>query len=288
MLEEVRRNYIATADAVKPNWRTTNVNTLCDLYIDNENDEVLKSGYFAGIVLKKWGYIGKHYINSKASGFTIEDCYGMVTDAIMIILKARKWRDPSNKLYGDKNAPDKCLNRCIFSMRQRDYYLANRQKRKVNYGGNKVSLTQLQEQVGDHSAVLATDSDRKDSVQTLDYKNVISNLLSNNRGLEGIIVENILRDECFVTKYKIITDEEGHEHKRAYEEFKLCKLVDNISKYNNDSINHIYKTYGVSVDKGAEVSDIINSVNKAKLSRIIKATMTKMSKDRALKESLCC
>lgn len=288
MLEEIRRNYIKAASVVKPDWRNTDVNTLCNLYIDNENDESLRSGYFAGIALKKWGYIGRYYLESKNSGFSINDCYDMVMEALLYILKARKWRDPSNKLYGDKCAPDKCLNRAIFSARKRYYYLSNRQKRKVNFGNNATSLSEIQEKVGDHSEVLAVTSDRVDSVAELDCRNIVTHLLNNSRGLEGLIVDSILHNECFVTKYHVVTDAEGNAHKRSYEEFKLCKLVDNISKYDADAIKHVYTMYGVSADKGAEVSDIINNVDKNKLSRIIKAAMAKMGKDSALKESLCC
>ena len=155
MLEDIKKSYVKTANSSVPNWKELDVNTLCNLYIENEKDEVKKNGYFSAIVLKKWGYIGKHYINSKSSGFSIEQCYDMVLDAVMYILKMRKWLDPNNKLYGDKNAPDKCLNRCIFSARQRDYYLSNRDKRKYNYGN--VSLEYIVDNVGDHTDVLGDD-----------------------------------------------------------------------------------------------------------------------------------
>lgn len=287
MLEEVKRSYIKAAALVKPDWKTTDVNTLCNLYIDHEDDEVLRDGYFAGVVLKKWGYIGKHYINSKASGFTIEDCYIMVTDAVMYILKSRKWRDPSNKLYGDKNAPDKCLNRCIFSARQRDYYLANRQKRKADFGGNKVSLSYIEDQVGDHSEVFMTDDDQMCTIYSSDVKNIISLLLNNNRGLEGIILDNILHDDCFVTKSETLVDVDGNKFKKSHEVFKLCKLVDNLSRYDDNSIKKLCNSYGVSSDKGNQVLDIIKQVDKNKLSRIVKATIEKMSNDKTLKEALC-
>ena len=66
MLEDIKKSYVKTANSSVPNWKELDVNTLCNLYIENEKDEGKKNGYFSAIVLKKWGYIGKNYINSKS------------------------------------------------------------------------------------------------------------------------------------------------------------------------------------------------------------------------------
>lgn len=288
MLEEVRKSYLTAASIISQDWQTTDVNTLCNLYIENEEDESLRSGYFAAIVLKKWGCIGRYYLSSKSSGFTIDDCYHMVIEAILYILKARKWKDPSNKLYGDKTAPDKCLNRCIFSARRRDYYLANRQKRKLNFGGNSTSLDSVQEAVGDHSMVFSNSRDTLYTPQDVNQKIVINSLFRNNRGLEGVIIDNIIHADCFVTRVETTIDKEGNPYKKSYDVFKLYKLVNNISKYDESKIKNICASYGVSEDAGNEVLKMLKSCDKNKLSRIIKTTIDNMGKDKALKEALCC
>lgn len=290
MLEDVRQSYIEVA---APEWKTTDVNTLCNLYIQNEKDQVLKDSYFAAIVLKKWGYIGKHYTNSKTSGFSIEQCYDMVIDAILYILKSRKWLDPENKLYNDPNGPDKCLNRCIFSARQRDYYLANRDKRRLNFG--KTSLDSIMESVGDHTEILNADNqelvDDPNSNQRFNVKEIISNLFMKHRFIDGVILDNILNDDCFMTRigYKEFQyeDEEKQEVKTYSMEFKLGKLVNNLYNYDIETLRTISNIYSVKEEDLVDLLPILNK-DKGKLSRIVKASLSNLSKDKELRENLCC
>ena len=292
MLEDVKKSYEKRANSVVPNWRELDVNTLCNLYIENENDEIKKNGYFSAVVLKKWGYIGKHYINSKASGFSIEQCYDMVLDAVMYILKMRKWLDPNNKLYGDKNAPDKCLNRCIFSARQRDYYLSNRDKRKYNYGG--VSLESITDNVGDHTEVLCDemlDQDNQDYMFiNVTLKNLINRMVSKNKILEALILDNIANDDCYTTKTEtteIVTEDDVEKVKKSHNVFKLGKLVDNLYNYDIKTIKRICNMYCLEEEKLLDFLPVLNK-DKGKLSRVVKSVMNNLRDDRELRETLCC
>lgn len=292
MLEDVKRSYERRANSVVPNWRELDVNTLCNLYIENENDEVKKNGYFSAVVLKKWGYIGKHYINSKASGFSIEQCYDMVLDAIMYILKMRKWLDPNNKLYGDKNAPDKCLNRCIFSARQRDYYLSNRDKRKYNYGG--ISLEAITDNVGDHTEVLCDDvldQDNQDYMfVNVTLKNIINHMVSKNKILEALVLDNIANDDCYTTKTEtteVVTKDNVEKVKRSHNVFKLCKLVDNLYNYDIKTIKRICNMYCLEEEKLIDFLPVLNN-DKGRLSRVVKSVMNNLRNDKELIETLCC
>ena len=292
MLEDVKRSYERRANSVVPNWRELDVNTLCNLYIENENNEVKKNGYFSAIVLKKWGYIGKHYINSKASGFSIEQCYDMVLDAIMYILKMRKWLDPNNKLYGDKNAPDKCLNRCIFSARQRDYYLSNRDKRRYNYGG--ISLEAITDNVGDHTEVLCDevlDQDNQDYMfVNVTLKNIINHMVSKNKILEALVLDNIANDDCYTTKTEtteIVTKDTTEKVKRSHDVFKLCKLVDNLYNYDVKTIKRICNMYCLEEEKLIDFLPVLNN-DKGRLSRVVKSVMNNLRNDKELIETLCC
>ena len=292
MLEDVKRSYERRANSVVPNWRELDVNTLCNLYIENENNEVKKNGYFSAIVLKKWGYIGKHYINSKASGFSIEQCYDMVLDAIMYILKMRKWLDPNNKLYGDKNAPDKCLNRCIFSARQRDYYLSNRDKRRYNYGG--ISLEAITDNVGDHTEVLCDevlDQDNQDYMfVNVTLKNIINHMVSKNKILEALVLDNIANDDCYTTKTEtteVVTKDTTEKVKRSHDVFKLCKLVDNLYNYDIKTIKRICNMYCLEEEKLIDFLPVLNN-DKGRLSRVVKSVMNNLRNDKELIETLCC
>ena len=278
MLEEIRKNYIKEALSVEKNWQQMDVNTLCNLYIKNEHDEGKRSGYFACILLKKWGYIGRHYIESKNSGFSIDDCYEMVVDAILYILKARSWLDPTKSIYQDPQGPDKCLNMGIWSTRRRYYYLANMDKRRCNFGS--WSLDTLKDNVGDHSEILANDfgTDDNDNQSDVNLKYCIAHLFEHNKIIEGLIIDNICNDDCFCLK----TDDNG----KTINVFKLTKLVNNLCNYDSKMLKKIATKYSVSKNVLTDFEPILKS-SKTKLSQIVTKTIEKMNKDKELREALC-
>ena len=51
MLEDVRRSYVQMASVVVPNWRKLDVNTLCNLYLEHEENPFERSGYFSAVLL---------------------------------------------------------------------------------------------------------------------------------------------------------------------------------------------------------------------------------------------
>lgn len=278
MLEDVKQSYITRADNIVPGWNDLDVNILSNLYVENENDDTLREGYFSAIILKKWGYIGKYYNMSRASGFSIEDCYDMVCDALLYILNKHKWTDPNSKLYKDKYAPDKCINRAIMSTRQRYYYLSNRDKRKGNFG--KVSLDHVNELVGDHSEIF---NDYKDTISENDnvtssilVKDLVSKLFENNKLIEALVVDNIVNDDCFT-----------YSKKSEATAFKLSKLVNNLAAYDIKTLRTICDNYCVDSNVVSDLSTILNS-DKHKLSKIVSAALKNLYNNRELKNNLCC
>lgn len=292
MLEDVRRSYVQMASVVVPNWRKLDVNTLCNLYLEHEENPFERSGYFSAVLLKKWGYIGRHYVNSKASGFTIEQCYDMVCDAVLYVLNHHKWTDPENKLYGDKSAPDKCLNRCIYSVRQREYYLSNLDNRRTNFGG--VSLDFIIEETGDHNEVLSDvpeDFSSDDSFSSnLVVKEIITKMFNTDKIIEALILDNIVNDDCFMERKNVNTyeTEEGVKKYNTYSsDFKLGKLVNNLNGYDINTLRKICFHYSINQEKVVDFLPILTN-DKNKLSRIVKAALVNLGKNKYLKESLCC
>lgn len=97
-------------------WEKINKNTLCNLYIENENDPKLRDSYISAIILRYWNSIGKCYY--KSSGyFTSDECYNQLITAILHALKNRPWLNPASNVFNDENGPDKVINRCIESTR---------------------------------------------------------------------------------------------------------------------------------------------------------------------------
>ena len=288
MLEEIKKSYIKAASIIK-DWQTISVNTLANNYIDNESDEDLKAGYFSAILLRKWAYIGKHYATSKASGFTIEDCYDMVIHGIQYALQNRKWRDPKNKLYTDKCGPDKVLNRCIASARDIQYYNANTHKRKANFG--KTSLDMIEENVKDCNEVILDESADLDEYS--DYISIdllIDKLIDNNKILEAIIVKNIVAGDCFVSKVTTttkISDDNEYTTKSYTQNFKLAKLINNLYSYSEDDLRDICSFYCISKEKEESLINLFKNTKKTKFDKVIKSTLASMSEDNVIRDYLC-
>lgn len=289
MLEDIKRSYVMQADAVVPNWKKTNVNALCNLYVENEGDQIKRAGYFAAILLKKWGYIGRHFLNSKASGFTIEDCYDMILDAVLYTLDRRMWLNPESPIYKDPNGPDKILNRVIYSRRQLYYYNANCLKRCSNYG--KSSLDQIQETVGDHCEVFS-DETEADAPYDLDTRLLIKSFFDKGKSLEAVLLDNIMVDDCFSSHdYEVsYTTCEGEEKTTKREEhfFKLSKLLNNVTSFDSDYLHRVSAMYDVEEAEIQPALDIINNTDKNKLTRIIRSTLNMLSRDKKIKGFLCC
>lgn len=263
MLEQEYKTLYNSASTIQ-NWQTMNKNDLINAYIDHENDEILRSAYFSAIMCRYWGNIGKYYMSSKASGFTIDDCYSWLVEAIMIGLKYRKWRDPSNPLSKDKNAPDKVINRCIFSRRRYYYYVANLKKNRGEY--NKVSLdddkinTDLNKYLIDYTY---TYNNIKDS-----FYDVVQEFFRGKEYTKGLILYTLITniDEC-VNNNKI----------NVNNVIKVIKSTDYacLSKELNLNKNDLFTT------------NEIKNLEQSKLSKIIRKVLISFSKDERLKEKLC-
>lgn len=288
MLEEIKKNYIRTASCIK-NWEDISVNVLANAYIDNENDEKLRSAYFSAILLKKWKYIGKHYATSKASGFSIEDCYDMVVHGIQYALENRKWRDPNNKLYKDKCAPDKVLNRCIASSRDIQYYNSNTQKRRANFG--KTSLDLIEENVKDCTTIIGDDNQAIDDTQaSLNVDLLIERLMSKNKILEALIINDIVAGDCFATTTrtkKMIYEDEEQTYKAYSKVFKLPKLVNNLYEYSEKELRTICDTYCISKEKEDSLITLFKKTSKSKFDKVIKTTLLSMAEDKTIRNHLC-
>lgn len=273
MLEEIRKNYIREANRI-PDWQTMNKNDLINKCLDNKDNNLLYNSYLSAVILRYWGNIGKYYLASKASGFTIEDCYDWLIEAILYALGKAKWRDPENPLSKDPAAPDKVINRCIYSRRQLYYYLANRGCRKANYG--TVNIDKIVEEVGDHATMLEDDSNELDNI----YLNSLISSYFKKDIIKGIILNSICYDDCFAVK-------KDKETKTTSFNFKLNRLSNNIILYNISNVNQLVKKYGVNKDELANKLESIKNMSKTSLNKMIKQKIENLSQDKELRDFLC-
>ena len=274
MLETEYKTYYKRAASI-PNWQKMNKNDLINLYIDHEN-EPIGEAYFSAIVLRYWGNIGKYYLASKSSGFSIEDCYSWLIEAILYALEKRKWRDPNNSLSKDKNAPDKVVNRCIFSKRKENYYRSNRAVRKGNYA--KVSYDQLNEDVGeDRNSFFVSDSnDINKTTYSYDMVMLIQNLMKKNKVLEGLVLNCLLSDDPY--KHNLQTDRW---------KVNVEKVSNALLSYKSLNIGNKLSLDTSTFDKVDGVLRDIKSLNKLRLNKCVNQALSNLKRNKDLEEILC-
>ena len=269
MLEAEYRS-VKQAASIIPDWQTANKNDLANAYIDNENDEVLRNAYFAALMLRYWGNIGDYYTSSKMSGFTIEDCYSWLVESIMYVLRKRKWRDPSSPLSKDPNAPDKLMNRVIRTQRLHYYYLANCQKRRVNY--NIVSYDNEDIVQQHHNRILASYSP---TISSSDISTISYFLYKHNRWFESFIL-NLLYIEDFGKM----------DRKTKVWSINMTSLIRRISKLD-------YKEFEDIMSYSSDAKDFTNQYEQLKelkpkgLKALISKTLEDLRGNEDLKALLC-
>lgn len=273
MLEQEYKTLYNSASTIQ-NWQTMNKNDLINAYIDNEQDETLRSAYFSAIMCRYWGNIGKYYTTSKSSGFTIDDCYSWLVEAIMIGLKYRKWRDSSNPLSKDKNAPDKVINRCIFSRRRYYYYIANLKKNKGEY--NKISLDDDEKIITDYNNYMADYSYVSDR-RALELQFAVYHLFNCNRWFEGFLLNYIYLND--LTTYSKTQD--------TYK-VDMCTLSQNLSTLSYSQFANTFQMIEQKPEKIEALYTDLKSLSSNKLKKLIKTSLENIKNNKELREALCC
>lgn len=277
MLEQEYKTFYDFASIYIPNWKTANKNDLANAYIDNENNESLRNAYFSALMLRYWGNIGRYYISSKSSGFTIDECYSWLIEAITYALKMRKWRDPKNPLSKDKNAPDKVINRCIYSRRQYYYYLSNLDKRKSNFNSFSLDSVSNDNEIDESHNYLLSDLNYSFSNKGCDINTISCNMLHQNRWFESFML-NLL----------YLKDMGRYSTKKKVWGFNLTEIYREISSINYEEFDYILR----SIDNNIEATSInskykdLKSLKETSLKSLISKTLNNLKNNEDLK-SLC-
>lgn len=189
MLDEYLSLYEQRAATVD-NWKKTNKNTLCKLYIENENDPNLSEAIFSAIVARYWPSISKMYQRCNF-GISEEDCYHWLIDSVLYALKHRPWMDETSALYNDPNGPDKVINRCLKSRRLTHYQLLNKDKRVANL--NIISIDDAADEFGDYAndALGLTETSDKPAVETVVDK-MISGCVDQGNYFTALLLDAML------------------------------------------------------------------------------------------------
>lgn len=324
LLEEIRRTYLKFANNI-PNWKTMNKNKLANLYLEHEHSEPERSYYFSALMCRYWSNVYKFYRTSKSTKLDISDFTSWLAESFFVAFKYRRWKDPSNKLYNDPQAPDKVINRCIYSTRMRYYQYYNMDKRKLNFQTD--SIERQLESFGYRANVYKYMSTVDGSEEDARCKNIITYYLSKENFLLAIILdlicfgdtfreirsaktveieddveENIEKDE-FSTNEDIENSVDIEEEDLEIEEnvkiktttkvvhqfeLSLRKLLTSLRELDNDYIIYFLDRYETDMLSLKRTLDKIKDLDsRKKLSKVVNKLISSVAKDRRVKELLC-
>ena len=264
MLEQEYKTLYTAASSI-PNWQTMNKNDLINAYIDNEEDKSLRNSYFAAIMCRYWKNIFKYYAQSKNSGFTIEDCYSWLVEAIMIALRYRSWKKPNSILSQDENAPDKVINRCIYSRRQYYYYIANLKKNRGEY--TKILLSTIEDDISNDHNKFLEDKNQEFIKANYDLYFVLRKFFLNKEYAKGIVFYTIIKDDNCIEKDRV-----------------------NISRVMSSLLKTDYSSLAVSLNIDNKYDKMVKELklmDPKKLFKVIKNIVRSISTDKELENELC-
>jgi len=196
------------------------IDVLANKYCEarDANDEEAKDKYISALLVRYWHLVPLFYKQSAGSGYEMSDMIDWIFMGIQKATdrKARKWLDKDFKFYNDRRGPEKCINRCIYSVRCTQYQRSNYIKRRFDY--NTISLDDIVQQY-----------EKSGDVVTLgDTLYVEDTYFSKSDSVDGFVVKLLGQDNLFgaITTWAIargegimVSDESGNYSDRTLIEY---------------------------------------------------------------------
>ena len=239
MLEDGKKLFEQCANRIG-GWRGMSKQALADLYVENENNNFLKEGYFSALAYKCWNLIGSNYIKNPRIT-SPEDCYDNLMDSMNYALKHRRWLQEDSNIYQDPNGFDKALNRRMKSLRLNKYVEAMRQKNRLNY--MNVSVDSLIDIAGD--VFFCEDDDINIDVAKEFAEDVIIESFNGKKYFRAFLFDIVISSDVFV---KNSNDEFEFNYK------KTCGFLRNID---DRYCKYFSERYYVPYDKVVEASKYV-------------------------------
>jgi hypothetical protein len=130
MLDEYKQIYEESAKISVPDWRKRDKNELIKMASELPNGPE-RDSYVSAIMLRYWNKLNRFYSKCKLVA-TQEDVHMWLTMALLYALDNKPWENPNSSIHGDKNGPDKVINRVMECRRITFYQQLNRYNRKIN------------------------------------------------------------------------------------------------------------------------------------------------------------
>lgn len=288
MLQDIYNTYVSLAKILgdyQAMTKTELANGYCDA--DEAGEETVRSAYFSALMLRYWYKIFEFQKDSPNVGLDLDDFSSWLSEALMQALNARKWRDPDNKLYEDKNGPDKVINMWCSTIRLRHYYQFNLDNNRANFGCD--SIDRQIEAYGDSAECMQQCT--VDSHDEIGIKGLINDLFKRNKILEAIIVDSIVYQNTWKTIKSTVTyfDEVLQKDKKApkeVEEFSKRSLLEFLSNINKEESYYV-NTYGIDRNMFSLVANKLSSLPRTKLNSLLNKTLANLKDSEGVKAYLC-
>ncbi len=265
MLEDSYRTFLNEARGL-PNFKIGTKNECDDIqslangYCEAEkaSNRELMGRYLSALFVRYWYMIPYLYQESKSLRLEKEEMVDILYEAFMKAFKNKKWLDSADKLSKDSHGAQKCIERCIDSVRLTMYQQANYDVRKINYITH--SLDMVQEVYGDSSEEFLVEDEHQD---VIDINYLIFKALKNYNVLQAIVIDSICYQDCLLKNGSI----------------SFSRIVSNLDM---QYIKYFIQTYGVNNINMDELIKILQ-LPKKKLVYNIKKELLNLSSDEVIK-----
>lgn len=266
MLEDSYRTFLNNARGLsnfKPGTKNEcdDIQALADGYCEAErvSNNVLMGRYISALFIRYWYMIPYLYQQSKSLRLEQEEMVDILYDAFMKAFKNKKWLDPNDKMSKDSHGAQKCIEKCIESVRLTMYQQSNYDVRKINYITH--SLDMVREVYGDSSEEFLVEDNHQDNI---DVRMIILNALKKGKLLQAIIVDSICYQDCLFKNGSV----------------SLSRMISNLD---SSYIKYFINTYNVNT---ANITEIIKLLQlpKKKLVYNMKKELLNLSSDEVIKD----
>ncbi len=257
MLKDSYKLFVESAMRI-PNFKVgtkeeyNDIQTLADSYLQAEanNDKQMMEAYLSALVVRYWYMIP--YLHSKSETLRLEhdDIISWLYLAMIKAFEYRGW------VTDKKTSAEKCINRCIDSIRLNAFQEANYDMRKINY--ITYSLDESIEKFGDSSEGLFVE----DNNDNFDVEQLVNTKLTKKDVLSALIIDSICFNDCF-----------------SKNNFSVNKLVSGLT---SNYVKVFKDRYETSNYINKEIDDLVHS---KELKKKVKCKLNNLKND---KEILAC
>ena len=282
--------------------------------VERDNQETIRSAYFAALMLRYWFKIWEWIKNSKSLRLEETDFIDWLADGLWVAFYYETWRyeykatvkdgkfvdwqyDENgekipNPYYWkiDENAPDKMINRCCASIRGKYYQYYNKDKRKA--GVQTYSLDALIDEDGDYAVQWTGCMTEDNHIHNTSYYALVNAFYSKNELLEGLVIDGMVNGDSFKqeTKTEItqVWDEEANEYvdeevERTSSIFDPRKLVKHLSHLDQNYIYEFCHIYDLPISAGDLIYNKLKKTPNVKLYKLIEKVQLEVQNDESLK-----